>query len=103
MPLISTQIEIAASPEKVRNTVSAKPPSPLFRQDTQYVGQFLEFSTYPEWSHGFIQSIENLSKPGITPGEGDKLKVVLPGMTFEPSVLVGPSKASSSSSLLTAP
>lgn len=67
---ISTQIEIAASPAEVR-------------------AAFLDFDSYPGWSKQFIKSITVVSGDKAALKPGDRLKVVLPGMTFSPTILVG--------------
>ena len=51
--------------------------------------QFLDFSNMSEWTQGFIKSIEPIEpKSGTMIEKGDKLKVVLDGATFNPTVLV---------------
>ncbi|KAK3716795.1 hypothetical protein LTR37_006145 [Vermiconidia calcicola] len=66
---ISRQIEIASSPEHVREV-------------------FLDFGRMSEYTQGFIKSITPAEqKPAKQITKGDKLKVVLEGVTFSPSVL----------------
>ena len=49
--------------------------------------QFLDFPKLPEWSQGFIKSIEvQPNKDAIE--KGDKLHVVMEGMAFSPTVVV---------------
>ena len=51
--------------------------------------QFLDFSKIPEWSQGFIKSLEVVpNKDAIE--KGDKLHVVMEGMAFSPTVVVRP-------------
>lgn len=69
MPTLTTQIEIAASPAKVR-------------------AQFLDFDSYAGWSTSFIKSISVVAGDKTNPKEDDRLKVVLSGMTINPVVLV---------------
>ena len=45
----------------------------------------MDFTKYPEWTQGFIKSIEPHSQKS-TIEKGDKLKVVLEGGTFNPVV-----------------
>ncbi|KXT15087.1 hypothetical protein AC579_6448 [Pseudocercospora musae] len=67
MVLIHTQIEIAASPEKVREI-------------------FLDFPKIAEWHKGLFKEVHY--SPGKTTADvGDKLKVIAEGMTFEPIVV----------------
>ncbi|KAG7562738.1 hypothetical protein FFLO_01799 [Filobasidium floriforme] len=68
MPIVSTTIEIAAAPAKVREI-------------------FLDFDSYPEWSKSFFQSIIVTPRKTGEINQGDQLKVVLPGATFKPVVL----------------
>ncbi|KAK4497816.1 hypothetical protein PRZ48_010470 [Zasmidium cellare] len=68
MVLQTTRIEIARSPAKVREV-------------------FLEFSTWPQWASSHFKSVDKLSPQKETIEKGDKLKVVMPGMTFNPTVL----------------
>jgi hypothetical protein len=53
------------------------------------VQQFLDFDSYPEWSKSFFQSISVISQKTGETNQGDQLKVVLPGATFKPVILVG--------------
>lgn len=69
MPTITTQIEIAASTAEVR-------------------AQFLDFDNYSDWSKSFIKSISVIEGDKTNLKEGDKLEVVLPGMTINPMLLV---------------
>lgn len=56
---------------------------------TQPNSQFLDFPRYPQWSQGFIKSIEpQTPKPSTEIQPGDKLNVRLEGMAFSPVVLV---------------
>lgn len=99
MPIVSTTIEIAASPAKVREVVSPltqplrlRPKDNEARLLRHLPGvlelQFLDFESYPEWSKSFFQSISVISQKTGEIGQGDQLKVVLPGATFKPVILV---------------
>jgi len=98
MPIVSTTIEIAAPPARVREVVSRRPchfgPSRTITKPTTtppcvLVQQFLDFDSYPEWSKSFFQSISIISQKTGEINQGDQLKVVLPGATFKPVILVG--------------
>lgn len=71
MVLVSTEIEIDAPPEAVREV-------------------FLAHSAYPEWHQGHFKSIEvTEQKDKSTIQPGDKLRVVLDeGLSFSPVVQV---------------
>lgn len=69
MPTVSSQIEIAAPPEAVRK-------------------QFLDFASFPQWSHKAFQSVEVLEGDRNNLKAGDKLKVTLPSMKFPSTVIV---------------
>ena len=84
----SNAIEIAASPARVREVVSqASPSSSSNATDYQ---QFLDFARLAEWHSAHIRSIEIATphKKAADLQKGDKLRVVLKGMSFSPTVLV---------------
>ncbi|OAQ98960.1 hypothetical protein LLEC1_00602, partial [Akanthomyces lecanii] len=66
MTTVTTTKVIAASPEIVRSVM-------------------LDFSRLPEWTHGFIRSIEPAKDGNLS--EGDKLNVTLEGASFSPTIL----------------
>ncbi|EMC98010.1 hypothetical protein BAUCODRAFT_22864 [Baudoinia panamericana UAMH 10762] len=67
MASLASKVEIASSPARVREA-------------------FMNFSKLPEWTQGFIRSIEPIV-PKEQIERGDRLKVVLEGMTINPIVL----------------
>ncbi|KAK4624576.1 hypothetical protein CLAFUW4_06206 [Fulvia fulva] len=68
MVLITTSIEIAAPPSRVREV-------------------FNDFASWPTWTTGMIKAVSS-HKSGTEVKVGDTLEVVLEGMTIEPTLLV---------------
>ncbi|KAL9052202.1 MAG: hypothetical protein Q9162_005527 [Coniocarpon cinnabarinum] len=68
MPTVSTQIEIAVPPEKVRDV-------------------FLDFASYSEWSHAFVKSVSPKDrKDPKTLQVGDTVDVELTNMKFSSKI-----------------
>jgi hypothetical protein len=80
-----TEIEIARSPEQVREAVSIDTHIPTLSINTPQ--QFLDFPSYSTWTQGFIRSITHAKPSATLLQKGDKLKCVLKGMTITPTVL----------------
>ncbi|KAF2269166.1 hypothetical protein CC78DRAFT_453870 [Lojkania enalia] len=68
MPIVSTSIEIAASPAIVRSV-------------------FLDFKRYKEWHQGFFFSTLDASKQPTDLQPGDKIKVDMGGTGFRPVIV----------------
>ena len=81
MTIVSTTKQINRSPEQVRRVVRRY----LYNYPAN--DQLLDFAKMPEWTQGFIRSIEPAVKKN-TIEEGDKLNVTLEGASFSPVVLV---------------
>lgn len=96
--MIHTSIEIAAAPERVRQTVTPR----LSHHDlplTPSPPQFLDFPAMPTWHSGFITSIA-ATDPSKPLEKGATISGVMGGVTFTAVILVrAPTKSRSSHSI----
>jgi hypothetical protein len=84
MPIVSTSIEIAASPEYVREKVLAICPEDDRRLT---LVQFLDFPSLPKYHKNFFTSIEPAS-PDKDMSPGKKMIAVIPFGKIEPTITV---------------
>jgi hypothetical protein len=85
--MISSEVEIAAPPAKVREVVSALPPRRVWIPPHPRE-QLLDFAKIPEWHSGMVKSITPLAESGDGQSPGNQLHCVMEGFTFDSTITV---------------